>query len=168
MKKRPAQIKFKKLGDVLEAVLKKRDILFSSEKRNLQEIWMKAVGPQIAAQTSPDRMQNKCLSVKVSTPAWMQQLHFMKDEIIDKINRQTTEGFIANIYFSIGNIASQPRNHHDPEATFPAAFSLKGKDKQLIEKYTAAVSDQELKEILKRVMTKDIIRRKLKGIRRAL
>ena len=41
------------------------------------------------------------------------------------------------------------------------SMQLKGKEKKMIEQSISSVSDQELREILKRVMTKDIIRRRL-------
>jgi hypothetical protein len=150
----------------LEAVLKKRGNLLTSEKRRFMGICSHAVGPQIAAQTSPDRLQKGSLFVKTSGPAWMQQLHFLKDEIIDKINRQMGKGFIKNIFFSIGEVSPLPSKLRDPAASFSDSFSLKGKDKKEIEQHTASVPDPELKEILKRVMTKDIIRRKLRGTQR--
>jgi len=165
MRKRPAQLKFQKLGDVLQEVLKKRDILLTSEKRRLQEIWNRSVGDRIAAQTTPDRLQKGSLYVKVSNSVWMQQLHFLKKEIIDTVNRQMGEQLIKNIFFSIGEIPHATRIPRDPASFLPATFPLKGKDKKMIEQYTTSVSDQELKEILKRVLTKDIIRRRLGGTR---
>jgi hypothetical protein len=163
MRKRPRQTKLQKLGDILHHVLKERNILLTSEKRRLQEIWSHAVGSQIAAHTSPDRLKKDSLFVKVSSPIWMQQLHFLKEEIIDKINRQMGEQFIRNIFFSIGEISPTAHMNQDPVCFFPASFPLRGKDKKIVEESISSVSDQDLKEILKRVMTKDIIRRRLSG-----
>lgn len=166
MKKRPAQAKFQSLGDILEKILKKKDIHITSEKRRLHDIWIKAVGSRIADQTSPEKLQKGTLFVKVSNSVWMQQLHFLKAEIIEKLKRQTGEQPINNISFSIGEVSPSVHRHRDPLSFLPATFPLKGSDARKIEKYTASVSDQELREILKRVMTKDIIRRKLSGNRR--
>ena len=168
MKKRPAQPKLQKLGDVLQRVLKERNILLTSEKRRLQEVWLKAVGSRIATQTSPDRLQKGSLFVKVSNSAWMQQLHFLKEEMIEKINRQMGDQSVKNIFFSIGEVLPSARTDQDPAVFYPESFPLKGRDKKLIEQSIASVSDQELKEILKRVMTKDLIRRRLRGTRKSL
>lgn len=140
----------------------------TSEKRHLQEVWIKAVGSRIANQTSPERLHKGSLFVKVSSPVWMQQLHFLKEEMIEKINRQMDDHSVRDIFFSIGEVLPSAHTDHDPAPFFPESFPLKGKDKQVIEQSIASVSDQELKEILKRVMTKDLIRRRLRGTPKSL
>ena len=166
MRKRTRQTKLQSLGDILQTFLKERNIFLSSERQRIREVWLKAVGPQIAEQTSPDRLKKGSLFVKVSTSIWMQQLHFLKEEMIDKINQQMGKDFITNIFFSIGDVSPDPHKNHDPVLFLPESFPLKGRDKQLIEQSISSVSDQELREILKRVMTKDIIRRRLSGTRK--
>jgi len=106
--------------------------------------------------------------VKVSSPVWMQQLHFLKEEMIEKINRQMGDQTVKNIFFSIGEVLPSARTDQDPAVFYPESFPLKGRDKKKIEQSIASVSDQELKEILKRVMTKDLIRRRLRGTRKSL
>ena len=166
MRRRPPQTKIQKLGDVLQHILKDRNILLTSEKRRLQEIWTKAVGPQIAEQTSPDRQKKGTLYVKVFSPVWMQQLHFLKGEIINNINRHMEKDFIKNIFFSVGELPPASRMHQKPVSFFPESFPLNDRDKKVIEQSLSSVSDQELKEILERVMTKDMIRRRLSGTRK--
>jgi hypothetical protein len=166
MRKRPRQTKLEKLGDVLHQILKERNILLSSEKQHLQKVWSSAVGSQIAAQTCPDKLRKGSLFVKVSTSVWMQQLHFMKGEIIDKVNRQAGKVLIENILFSIGDVKRNPRMDHDQVIYSPKSDSLKERDRKLIEQSTSLVPDPELRDILKRVMTKDIIRRRLGGTRK--
>lgn len=166
MRRRPPQTKIQKLGDVLQHILKDRNILSSSEKQRLQEIWTKAVGPQIAAQSSPDRQKKGILYVRVFSPVWMQQLHFLKGEIIENINRHMEKDFIKNIFFSVGELPPASRRHQDLVSFFPESFPLSDRDKEVIEKSISSVPDQELKEILKRVMIKDMIRRRLSGTRK--
>ena len=166
IRKRSRQIKLQKLGDILNHFLRKRNILLSFEKQRLQEIWSRAVGAQIAEQTSPDRLSKGALSVKVSSSVWMQQLHFLKEEIINKINQQVGTEFVKNIFFSIGEVSPVSRKNQDPLLLSPESFPLKGRDKKMIEQSISSISDQELREILKRVMTKDIIRRRLSGGRK--
>jgi hypothetical protein len=166
IRKRPRQIKPQKLSDILHHFLKKQNIILSFEKQRLQEIWSIAVGTQIAEQTSPDRLNKGTLSVKVSSSVWMQQLHFLKEEIINKINQQVGAEFIKNIFFSIGDVSPVYHKNQNPLLLSPESFPLKGRDKKMIEQSISSISDQELREILKRVMTKDIIRRRLSGVRK--
>ncbi|HYA14093.1 MAG TPA: hypothetical protein VEF33_07120, partial [Syntrophales bacterium] len=73
---------------------------------------------------------------------------------------------VRNVHFSIGEIPSALREKSNPELFSPETYPLKDKEKKLIEKSTSSIADKELKEILKRVMTKNIIRRRFSGTRK--
>jgi hypothetical protein len=167
MRRRSPQAKPQKLDTILQELLKERKIVVTSEKSRLQHIWRHAVGDRIAAHTSPERLHKDSLFVKVSSPVWMQQLHYLKGEIIEKINGQTEKDFVKHIFFSVGEVPLSDRMPEDQLPFFPESFPLKERDKKMIEKNLAAVSDKELREILQRVMTRDIIRRRLTGTRKA-
>jgi hypothetical protein len=98
----------------------------------------------------------------------MQQLHILKQEIIEKINQLIGKELIKNVHFSIGEIPSRmPANSYSSSFSRDS-YPLKDKDKKLIEKSISSVEDPELKEILRRVMTKNIIRRRLSANRKDL
>jgi len=161
MRKRGKQANFQKLGNILQVILKKHNINIDSDDLHLLDVWKKAVGPQISSHTHPDKIKRNTLYVKVSSPAWMQQLHILKTEIIEKINPLMGKGFIKNLHFSIGDVHSTlSKNLYSPSFC-PESYPLKEKEKRLIEKSTSLITDQELKEILKRVLIKNIIRRRL-------
>ena len=148
------------MGDFLPKVLERRKIHLGALDYRVTDVWHKAVGPQISAQTAPVRFKNHTLSVRVSTPAWMQQLRFLKREIMDKVNAEWGKDEIHNIHFSIGDI---PPKQHLP-STQSAEFSeklLKERDRRIIRENLSRIDDTELKGILKRVMTKEIIKRRL-------
>ncbi|MDO8784705.1 MAG: DUF721 domain-containing protein, partial [Syntrophales bacterium] len=85
MRKRTHYTKLQRLEDVLQATLKRRKIFLNFEDRSIISLWNKAVGPQIATQSRPGTLKGTTLFVKVSSSVWMQQLHFLKEEIIEKI-----------------------------------------------------------------------------------
>jgi hypothetical protein len=167
MRRRGKQANLQKLGNVLQGILKKHNISFDSEEQRLLEVWYKAVGPQISAHTRPDKLRRNTLFVKVSSSVWMQQLHNLKSEIIEKFNNLMGKELVRNIHFSIGEIPSALPKISHPESFSLESYPLKDKEKKLIEKSTSSVADKELKEILKRVMTKNIIRRRLSGTRKS-
>jgi hypothetical protein len=97
----------------------------------------------------------------------MQQLHLLKNEIIEKINQLLKTDLIKNVHFSIGEIPLTPsKNLYQPSFS-PESYPLRDKDKKMIEKSISSIADPELKEILKRVIIKNIIRRKLSGTRKS-
>ena len=160
MSKRTPRAKLQRLGDILQTALKKQRIFLDIEDKSLLPVWNEAVGPQIALQTYPGRLKGKTLFVKVSSSVWMQQLYFLKEEISEKINQSLGKAAIENIYFSIGEIPlALPKG--EERLSFPSlSHLLKDRDRKLIEKSTASIPDEELREIMKRVMTKEISRRR--------
>lgn len=159
MPKRTHQKKLQQLGDILQTTLKKRKINLDLEDQKLQGLWSQAVGSQISSQTRPHRIKGNTLHVKVSSSVWMHQLQFLKDEIIEKINKSQEKEIVKNIYFSIGDISSAiSRGGQNLFASDTPP--LKEKDKKLIEKSLLSISDPELKEILQKVMAKEIHRRR--------
>jgi hypothetical protein len=98
----------------------------------------------------------------------MQQLHILKHEIIENFNQILGKELIKNVHFSIGEISSSALSKNSyPPSFSPESYSLREKDKKMVERSVSSVADKELKEILKRVMTKNIIRRRLSATRKA-
>jgi len=150
-----------KMGDFLPKVLKKRKILLDILDQHILDVWRRAVGPQILAQTAPYKFKNNTLFVHVSTPGWMQQLRFMKQDIMDKVNTESGKNNIHNIYFSIGDIPPSSGQPTDHQTTDLGHHLLKERDKRLIRANLSQIGDEGLKAILKRVMTKETIKRRL-------
>ena len=148
------------MGDFLQKVLKKKKILLDLVDYRILDVWKRAVGPQISANTGPFKFKNNTLFVSVSSPAWMQQLRFMKQEIMDKVNLEWEKEEIKNIYFSIGDIHHTPAKSADRPIDF-SLYPLKERDKRLIRENLSQIDDEELKDILEKVMKKEIVKRRL-------
>ncbi|MBN1663081.1 MAG: DUF721 domain-containing protein [Deltaproteobacteria bacterium] len=162
MRRRFRPSRLMNIGDVLQKELKKRGIPVQIDDRQLKGLWEEAVGPVVAAQTRLESRKKDTLHVRVSSSVWMQQLHFLKDEIIEKINLVPGNESIRNISFSIGEIRSVAEVKEDDGLVKTGRAShLKDRDKKMIEESTASLKDPELKELFKRVMHKEITRRRL-------
>jgi len=155
MRRRP-QLKLQRIDEILARALKKRQVPFRQEDRQLREVWAKAVGPQIASQSRPDYLRREILLVKVANSVWMQQLHFLKEEIIGKVNTVLGKESVKDIRFAIGQLPPSPDQNH--EAVLPALSTvpLKKRDKKMIDTCLETLADQELKEVVRRVMIKEI------------
>ena len=70
-----------------------------SEQRTLSQ-WTETVGEKIAKETKPTSMLNGILKVKVSTPAWRQELIFLKENIRRKLNKELGKKVVSDIKFS--------------------------------------------------------------------
>jgi hypothetical protein len=93
----------------------------------------------------------------------MQQLQYMKKEIIEKMNRLHGGETVQNIRFVIGEIPSRPAGEKRDERPGPDldARSLTDDDKKEIASSLSAVGDAELRDIMKRVITREKIREKI-------
>ena len=160
---RKRQKNLQKLGDILEKALKRKKIPIDIMDQDIRNAWRKSVGPQISAQSDPFKFKNGTLYVKVSTPTWMQEFQFMKQEIIDRLNTEMEKTTFKNIHFSIGHTAPSPTDPDMDDTKVTAEFTLKERDKRIIAKTTATINDGELKTIIKRIMKKEMINRKMSG-----
>jgi hypothetical protein len=167
MRRRPRQVKPEILGEILHEILKKRNIPHVSTDKYLLNIWRRAVGPQIAAQTYPDKMKRGSLFVRVSAPVWLHQLQFMKEEILGKINALTGKEEVRSLFLTIGEIPVPPSGSARETSPDTALFPLPVRDRNMMRDSLPAIRDPELREILERVMTREISRRRLLEKRKA-
>ncbi len=156
-----------KLGQILQQTLKQRNISLRIKDQPLWDAWGKAVGPAISRQTRVDHFDRDTLFVKVSSSVWMQQLQFMKKEILGRMNEILGKEAVKSLFFSIGDTAADRPKNIDAFSLKPDEYPLQETDKRLIEKCTAAIADRELHDILKRAMTKQLIRRKMADSRKS-
>lgn len=159
-KRRKRRSDLQKLGDLLPVVLKRNDITLGIEDLEILHIWKQAVGPQIAAQTTLSKFKNKTLFVLVSTPAWMQELQFMKQQIIDKVNSLSNKTMLRNIYFSPGHLPAPPSPEGEETHFTSGSYSLDNREKRLVLTSCRTVPDKDLRSIIERVMTREILIRK--------
>ncbi len=160
MRRRSSQRRLQSIGEILLPALKKRGLAARPEKSALLKLWPKAVGKQIAAQTKPDGWREGTLFVKTTSSVWVQQLHFMKEDIRQKINDLSGKQTVKEIMFTVGYNPA-PENAGQ-SATGAPKIVLRERDKKMIAECTGALADQELAEIVKRVMKMEISRRRVR------
>jgi predicted nucleic acid-binding Zn ribbon protein len=64
--------------------------------------WDGVVDEQVRKHTEAVKISNRTLYIKTSSPAWAQELSFLKSEIITKFNQQAGEEAIKDIRFKSG------------------------------------------------------------------
>ncbi|NMD04412.1 MAG: DUF721 domain-containing protein, partial [Deltaproteobacteria bacterium] len=99
---------------------------------------------------------NGTLFVKTTSSIWGQQLHFIKEEILKKINEITGQHLVKEIRFSVGHI---PSSGVKVELSDSKDF-LNERDEKMIEDCISLISDHELALIFQRVMRNEINRRR--------
>ncbi len=97
-----------RIGEILERSLKRFDQSGRLAEYGVWPIWNDIVGPAIARNAQPEKIRQATLFVKVTTAMWMQQLQYMKEMIIDKLNERLGSQVVKNIFFFVGQIDTPP------------------------------------------------------------
>ena len=113
----------------------------------------------LAEQTCPDGWRAGTLFVKTTSSVWVQQLHFMKEDIRKKINDLAGKTVVREIHFTVGY---SPARKGAGRRAVPPKLMLKERDKRIIAECTETLKDRELAEIVQRVMQAEISRRRLR------
>lgn len=147
------------LGDILERSLRKINLEVSSESGRLQRAWRKAAGPRIAAHTAARRLRNGALFVSVGSAPWLHQLQYLKEDLLSKVAAVLGPQAVREIRFSLGEIP-QRLSPPLPAAPAPSPTVLRERDRRIIDESVASIADEELREILRRIMVRDAVRRR--------
>jgi hypothetical protein len=117
--------------------------------------WGDIVGPSLAAHTCPAGWRGATLVITVEHNTWMQELQFMKRELIEKIATACPGTTIKDIRFQVGRIEGSV----SPDAASNASFDLPSLDKSekdFARDTVRPVGDDETREIMQRLIEKDL------------
>jgi predicted nucleic acid-binding Zn ribbon protein len=131
-----------RLGDVLDDSLKRLDLTPQLKAYGVWPVWNDVVGKLVARNAQPEKIRNGTLFVKVSSPVWMQQLQFMKDLLVEKINDRLHAKVVKNIFFVVGNLPGIDSEAEDEtERARPPANSAS----KFTEPFLERIEDAEIK-----------------------
>ena len=148
--------KLSHLGKILNRSFKKLGIDLKITQQNVLDKWLEIVGEPIDSISKPQYFKFRTLFVNVSDPMWLQQLVFMEDEIIKKINKSMGRKFIQKIYFKVGELSlnktKKPNEKEDPRIDI-LDFINKSDEKDA-DAALGTLKNADLKKTLKRIMIK--------------
>jgi len=93
---------FTPVGVVLRKALAGHRRSAGGELAKIFDLWTDAVGGSIAANAQPAAFKGRLLVVHVNSSAWMQQLRFLKADIIQKVNAALGQPLVEEVQFRIG------------------------------------------------------------------
>ena len=95
---------FVHIGHVIRDMLNHHHLETDTSLIRVWDVWEEAVGEVIAANTRPAAFKGNLLIVNATSSSWLQQLRFLKPEIIQKINHILGGGAVKDIKFKIGPV----------------------------------------------------------------
>ncbi len=145
--------KIEKFSQTLGRILKARGMQGRLHEYRIFSDWDRTVGPAIARHARPLSLRGSKLTLIVDSPAWMQQLSLMKPEIRDKLNAGLGRESIREITLRLGEITA-PESEKPSDTGREAALTPEEREK--IEQYIRDIGDGEMREMLRRVIEKDL------------
>ena len=121
----------------------------------LSTTWRYAVGEQISRNAYPVGLRDGILFVNVANSVWMQQLVFLKQEILEKLAKDLGAIKLKDIRFKIGPL---PRAFCE-SGTKPLP-ELSARERELIARQTEPIADPELRDMFRRVIAAHLQHRK--------
>jgi predicted nucleic acid-binding Zn ribbon protein len=89
----------KKVGNLIEKVFRKLGLAKRYNEQKAVLVWEEVVGKRISEKAKPLYVRDGKLVIEVENSAWMSELHFLKREVIDKLNKRLGGFIIEDIHF---------------------------------------------------------------------
>lgn len=146
---RPQRIK-----RILKVTLRKLGLEKRIRECAILSFWDEAVGENIALHTKPLKVYNGKMTVMVESPSWTQELSFLKNRIMESLNKSIGREVVKDIYFKVGKV-ERPLPEEREERIDLESVKLDRKKIEKIREYIGKISDPDIKNILKNFLTKE-------------
>ncbi len=103
----PAYLKparFTPVGSVLAEILESCRKSGGGDLEDILSAWEAICGPAIAANTRPESLRKKTLTVHTTGSVWIQQLAFLKQDLICNINGRLERNAVSDVRFRVGPV----------------------------------------------------------------
>jgi hypothetical protein len=152
-KRRRRRGKLNEIGEVLAQAFDKRGLTDQAKKIRIITAWRNAVGAKIARHTLAQNFSRGVLTVGADTPAWQQELNYLKSDLIQKLHATLNAKWVKDIRF----VADSGRSKL--AETPPRTRPLNTQDKERIRVTQALISDPEIQASFASLMSKELKRR---------
>ncbi|MBE0447104.1 MAG: DUF721 domain-containing protein [Actinobacteria bacterium] len=134
-----------RLGDIIRE--RDRKDTFSTKMREgeVLSIWEDVVGPEIAENTSPNRINNGTLFVRTKSPSWAQELKAIDATIKRMINSAARSEVIKEIRFSHDGFYKKRNLSSSKYKPDIGSIEIEEDEQELINNIASQVKDDKLK-----------------------
>ncbi len=150
--KRPKMRRPAAVADLLSAMLRGTPAEKRLKEGGIWMVWESAVGSRIASHAQPSAFRDGTLTLAVDSAPWMQQLNYLKRELIAKVNEQLGEEMVKDLYLKAGRVtAAAPK----PQTGGARHRELSAEERALVAEQAEAAGDPELRALFERLISKD-------------
>lgn len=116
------------MADLLAGVFSKLGVERNPDDYRLWAAWDEVVGPAVARNAQPCKLDARRLVVAVKNATWMQELSLLRQDLCSKLNEWMGREVVSEIFLVVGRVEPTPRERHEhrrqprvaSEATRPA------------------------------------------------
>lgn len=134
-----------KIRASLDKVIKRTDLEDRLKEALCLEAWDDVVGPTNAQVTKADAILDGIMFVCVKNSAWAQELGFLKQDIIKKINQKVGKNVVREIQFKTRTLKKQVKSKNKTEKTVQD-ITLSEQEISDLKKIVSQEDDEFLKE----------------------
>lgn len=144
--RRPASV-----TDLLGSILRGTPAELRLKEGRIWEVWDEAIGGKIAAHAQPVAFREGTLTVHVDSAPWLQQLTYLKKDLIAKVNEALEEELVKELHLKSGKVKSTA-----PKTRQAVHRRKLTEDEQTwIKEQAQAVDDPELRAVFERLIRRD-------------
>lgn len=144
--KRPAPV-----TDLLTSLLRGTPAELRLKEGRIWEVWDEAVGAKIASHAQPAAFREGTLTLHVDSAPWLQQLNYLKKELVTKVNDALDQELVKEIQLKSGKVRSP-----SPAASqAPKRRELSAEEQSWIKEQAEAACDPELRAVFERLIRRD-------------
>lgn len=107
------------IGSLIADMLQGMDIEARVKEQTCVLVWDEVVGEQVASAAQPEFIRDGKLFVTAKSSVWANELTFLKQGIIEKLNRRAGGNVVKEIIFKSGRFPSKKRESPDETALKP-------------------------------------------------
>jgi len=134
------------MADVLAGVVSRLGVERNLDDYRLWVAWDEVVGPAVARNAQPSKLDARRLVVAVKNATWMQELSLLRHDLCHKLNGWMGRDVVSEIFLVVGRVepASPPKRRVRNLVRDPAPDTVRpGDDNAAIERLWKALRERD-------------------------
>ncbi|MEE2962206.1 MAG: DUF721 domain-containing protein [Myxococcota bacterium] len=124
-----------------------------TRRMKIEQIWREAVGETIAGRCHPMGFSRGTLRLSSVSTAWKNQLTFLKQDIVQKLNNKLGEPWITDLRFAPSYVSHDDNREDEVEAPPPwLGLAPRGKDLAHVKETSQNIEDDDLRRQFEKTM----------------
>lgn len=134
------------------------------------ELWKEVVGPTVAANTLAERFTDGTLYIRVRSPQWTHEVHFLESRLIARLNGRLRKPIVQKIRARVTLPPGTRKSKIEPnweDPTFPSEAAKREDPRAPSKTDAAAISSRELTQEIQDPEMRDALARMIAAMKRA-